>query len=47
MHVEAFYRWRLTDNISLTPGVLVLFNPVQTNSSDTIVIGVLRTTFTF
>lgn len=47
VHVEAFYRWRLTDNISLTPGVLVLFNPVQTNSSDTIVIGVLRTTFTF
>ncbi|MGQ9872849.1 iron uptake porin [Leptodesmis sp.] len=47
VHVEAFYRWRLTDNISVTPGVLVLFNPVQTNSSDTIVIGVLRTTFTF
>lgn len=47
LHVEAFYRWRLNDNIAVTPGVLVLFNPVQTSSSDTIVIGTLRTTFTF
>ncbi|MBF2027511.1 MAG: carbohydrate porin [Oscillatoriales cyanobacterium C42_A2020_001] len=47
LHLEAFYRWRVTDNISVTPGVLVLFNPVQTSSSDTIAIGVLRTTFSF
>ncbi|MDX2242458.1 MAG: iron uptake porin [Leptolyngbyaceae cyanobacterium bins.302] len=47
LHVEAFYRLRVNDNISITPGVLVLFNPVQTSSSDTIVIGALRTTFSF
>ena len=47
IHAEAFYRWRVNDNISVTPGVLMLFNPVQTSSSDTIIIGVLRTTFTF
>jgi hypothetical protein len=47
LHVEAFYRWRVTDNIAVTPGVLVLFNPVQTAGSDTIVIGTLRTTFSF
>lgn len=47
LHVEAFYRLRVNDNISITPGVLVLFNPVQTSSSDTIVIGSLRTTFSF
>jgi hypothetical protein len=46
-HLEAFYRMRLTDQLSLTPGVVVLFNPVQTQSSDTIVIGTLRTTFSF
>lgn len=47
LHLEAFYRLRINDNISVTPGVLVLFNPVQTGSSDTIVIGALRTTFSF
>jgi hypothetical protein len=47
IHAEAFYRWRVSDNISVTPGVILLFNPVHTSASDTIVIGVLRTTFTF
>ena len=47
LHVEAFYRLRVSDNIAITPGVLVLFNPVQTAGSDTIVIGTLRTTFSF
>jgi hypothetical protein len=47
VHAELFYRWRVTDNISITPGVIVLFSPVQTGTSDTIVIGALRTTFTF
>ncbi|MDX2098428.1 MAG: iron uptake porin [Leptolyngbyaceae cyanobacterium bins.59] len=46
-HVEAFYRFRLSDNISLTPGVVFVFNPNHTTASDTITIGALRTTFTF
>lgn len=46
-HVEAFYRWRLTDNITITPGVIVLFNPSNASASDTVTIGALRTTFTF
>ncbi|MEE3719006.1 iron uptake porin [Tumidithrix elongata RA019] len=46
-HLEAFYRFRVTKNISITPGILVLFNPVHTSTSDTITIGTLRTTFTF
>jgi Carbohydrate-selective porin, OprB family/S-layer homology domain len=46
-HVEGFYRWRLSDNITLTPGFILLFNPANTNSSDTIVIGAIRTTFSF
>ncbi|HEY9631901.1 MAG TPA: iron uptake porin [Coleofasciculaceae cyanobacterium] len=47
IHVEGFYRFRVTDNISVTPGVIVIFNPNQNNNNDTITIGALRTTFTF
>ena len=47
LHVEGFYRFRVTDNISLTPGVIFIFNPNQNDNNDTITIGALRTTFTF
>ncbi|MBD2578845.1 iron uptake porin [Oscillatoria sp. FACHB-1406] len=46
-HLEAFYRWRLTDNISLTPGAIVIFNPGHNSNNPTIGIGALRATFTF
>lgn len=46
-HVELFYRHRISDNISITPGVVMIFNPGHSSSSDTITIGALRTTFTF
>lgn len=46
-HVEAFYRLRLTDNISITPGVVVVFNPGHNSASDTVTIGAVRTTFSF
>jgi hypothetical protein len=46
-HVEAFYRWRLNDNITLTPGVILVFNPGHNDDNDTVVIGAIRTTFTF
>ncbi len=47
LHLEAFYRFRLTDNISLTPGVIVILNPNHNDNNDNITIGALRTTFTF
>jgi len=47
IHLEGFYRFRVTDNISVTPGVIVIFNPNQNSNNDTITIGALRTTFTF
>ncbi|NEO88318.1 MAG: iron uptake porin [Spirulina sp. SIO3F2] len=47
LHLEGFYRWRLTDNITLTPGVIVLFNPGHNANNDTITIGAVRTTFSF
>jgi hypothetical protein len=46
VHVEAFYKYQLTDNISVTPGVIWVSNTNQGSNQDGI-IGTLRTTFTF
>ncbi len=46
-HVEAFYKYQLTDNISITPGVIWLPSVNQRSANDDIFIGTLRTTFTF
>jgi Carbohydrate-selective porin, OprB family/S-layer homology domain len=46
-HVEGFYKFQLTDNISVTPGVIWVTNPNQNDDNDDIIIGTLRTTFTF
>ncbi|MEH2183114.1 iron uptake porin [Nostoc sp.] len=46
-HLEAYYRLQVNDNISITPGAFVLFNPEGNSNNDTTTVGVLRTTFTF
>lgn len=46
-HIEGFYKFQLTDNISLTPGVIWLMAPEQNKNNDDIFIGTLRTTFSF
>ena len=46
-HVEGFYKFQLSDNISVTPGVIWVTNPNQDDRNDDIIIGTLRTTFTF
>lgn len=46
-HIEGFYKYQLTDNISITPGVIWLTAPNQNNNNNDIVIGTLRTTFLF
>ncbi|AKG20981.1 iron uptake porin [Calothrix sp. 336/3] len=46
-HIEGFYKYRVNDNISVTPGVIWLTSPGQNSSNDDAVIGTLRTTFTF
>lgn len=46
-HLEALYKLQLTDNIAVTPGVLVIFNPEHNDRNDTVYVGTLRTTFTF
>ncbi|MCL6435657.1 MAG: iron uptake porin [Leptolyngbyaceae cyanobacterium HOT.MB2.61] len=47
IHLEAFYRYRINDNIYITPGVFVLFNPEHNNDNNTQFVGTIRTTFTF
>ncbi len=46
-HIEGFYKYQLTDNISITPGVIYLTNPGQSDFNPDMVIGTLRTTMTF
>jgi hypothetical protein len=46
-HLEGLYRFQINDNISVTPGLLVIFNPEGNSSNDPIYVGTIRTTFTF
>ncbi|MGI2905621.1 iron uptake porin [Tolypothrix sp. VBCCA 56010] len=46
-HIEAFYQYQVSDNISITPGVIWLTAPDHNNNNDDVVIGALRTTFSF
>ncbi|MBD2198612.1 MULTISPECIES: iron uptake porin [Calothrix] len=46
-HLEAFYRYKLNDNIAITPGFITLLNPEGNSSNPNIYVGVVRTTFTF
>jgi len=47
LHLEAFYRIRVSDNISITPGILAVFKPEHNTNNSTIVVGTVRTTFSF
>lgn len=46
-HLEGFYRFRVSNNISITPGVIVLFRPEHDDGNENIYVGTLRTTFSF
>ena len=46
IHVELFYKYQVTDNISITPGLIWLSNPGQFEADDSL-IGTVRGTFTF
>lgn len=47
LHLEAFYRARLTNKISVTPGLMVIFRPNHNQNNDTLLQGVLRATYQF
>jgi Carbohydrate-selective porin, OprB family len=45
-HIEGFYKYKFSDNLSVTPGLIYLTAPNQTTGNGAL-IGVVRTTFTF
>jgi hypothetical protein len=45
--VEGFYKYQVSDNISVTPGVIWVTSPGQATNSNDAFIGTLRTTFSF
>ncbi|MEM9213075.1 MAG: iron uptake porin [Cyanobacteria bacterium P01_F01_bin.150] len=47
LHIEAMYRYQMTDHISITPGLIWLTAPGQDADNDDAFVGVLRTTFKF
>jgi hypothetical protein len=47
LHLEAFYKYQLTKNISITPGVIWITAPNQDAGNPDGIIGTVRTTFTF
>ncbi|XFA72743.1 iron uptake porin [Thermosynechococcaceae cyanobacterium Okahandja] len=46
-HLEGFYRFAVLPNISITPGIIAIINPNSNSNSDPIVVGAVRTTFSF
>ena len=46
-HLEALYRFRVSKNISITPGVFFVFNQGNNSVNGTATVGVIRTTFSF
>ncbi|HHP7229884.1 MAG TPA: iron uptake porin [Xenococcaceae cyanobacterium] len=45
--VEAFYQYQINDNIAVTPGVIWVSAPDNNSDNDDLLIGTIRTTFTF
>ncbi|WP_373547558.1 iron uptake porin [Chamaesiphon sp.] len=45
-HFEGFYKYKFSDNISITPGLIYLTSPDQVTNNSAL-IGVVRTTFLF
>ena len=47
MHLEAFYQYAINNNISITPGILVITSPNNDDHNSPLVMGTIRTTFSF
>jgi hypothetical protein len=47
LHVEGFYQYQVSDNIAITPGVVWISAPDNNDDNDDLIIGTIRTTFTF
>ncbi|MEM8831066.1 MAG: iron uptake porin [Cyanobacteria bacterium P01_G01_bin.19] len=47
LHAEAFYQYQFSDNIGITPGIIYINQPDNNEDNDDLIIGTLRTTFSF
>jgi hypothetical protein len=47
IHIEALYQFPINDRITITPGLIYLINPDGNSANSDIIVGVVRTTFTF
>jgi hypothetical protein len=47
LHFEFFYRFKVNDNLWITPGFFFVTNPGHIADNDTIYVGTIRTTFRF
>ncbi len=47
LHLEGFYQIKLSDNVSITPGLIYLTAPDHNSANGGAVIGTIRTTFSF
>ena len=45
--IDAAYKYQLTDNIAVTPGVIWVINPEHNDNNEDVVVGALQTEFTF
>jgi Carbohydrate-selective porin, OprB family len=46
-HLESFYKYKVSDNLSITPGLVLILNPEGNSASPALFLGTVRTTFTF
>ena len=47
LHVEAFYQYQVNNHIAITPGVVWITAPDNNDANEDLVIGTIRTTFSF
>jgi hypothetical protein len=47
LHLEGFYQFKVSDNISITPGVIYIIPPSQGANNGGALVGVVRTTLSF
>jgi hypothetical protein len=46
-HIEAFYRFKINDKVTITPGFFMVTNPGNIEDNNNIYVGALRTKFRF
>jgi hypothetical protein len=47
LHLEALYKMKFSDNVDVTPGILLITNPENNAANATEYVGTIRTTFRF